>query len=69
MMKLTRNEVPNTRKEFVQKFRTDYVFRSKAENMGFAVMGDTVIFPNGKVANGYVKQEYKGRTKSALSFC
>ena len=55
MMKLTRNEVPNTRKEFVQKFRTDYVFRSKAENMGFAVMGDTVIFPNGKVANGYVK--------------
>ena len=55
MMKLTRNEVPNTRAEFVQKFRTDCVFRSKAQNMGFAVMGDTVIFPNGKVANSYVK--------------
>lgn len=55
MMKLTRAEVPNTRKEFVQKFRTDYIFRSKAQTMGFSVVGDTVIFPNGKVANSYVK--------------
>jgi hypothetical protein len=55
MMKLTRNEVPNTRKEFVKKFRTDYIFRSKAQTMGFSVVGDTVIFPNGKVANSYIK--------------
>lgn len=55
MMKLTRAEVPNTRKAFVAKFRTDYVFRSKVQSMGFSVVGDTVIFPNGKVANRYVK--------------
>ena len=55
MMKLTRNDVPNTRKAFVEKFRKDYVFRAKAQNMGFAVVGETVIFPNGKVANSYVK--------------
>ena len=55
MMKLSRNDVPNTRKAFVEKFRKDYVFRSKALNAGFSVIGDTVIFPNGKVANSYVK--------------
>lgn len=55
MMKLTRNEVPNTRKAFVAKFRSDYVFRAKAQSMGFSVIGESVIFPNGKVANRCVK--------------
>ena len=55
MMTLTRNEVPNTRRAFVEKFRTDKVFRCKAQNMGFSVVGESVIFPNGKIAHSYVK--------------
>lgn len=46
---------PKTRKEFVSKYNTDRVFRNWAQVFGFAVMGENVIFPNGEVANRYVK--------------
>jgi len=54
-LKLTRNECPNTRAEFIKKWNTDGVFRTKAELMGFKVMFENVIFPNGKVADSKVK--------------
>ena len=50
MRRLNRNECPNTRVEFIRKWDSDYVFRARAKGMGFAVMFDNVIFPNGKVA-------------------
>lgn len=50
-LKLTRAECPNTRKEFLAKWRTDGVFRAKAQLMGFRVIADNVIFPSGKVAD------------------
>ena len=53
--KLTRNEVPNTRVEFLTKWRTDATFRVKAELFGFRVICDNVIFPNGSVADRRVK--------------
>lgn len=46
---------PKTRKEFVSKFRTDAVFRSQAEFHGFSVVGECVIFPEGKVADAHVR--------------
>ena len=54
-MRLTRNECPNTRAEFIQKWNSDGVFRAKAQLAGFKVMFDNVIFPNGKVADSKVK--------------
>ena len=54
-LKLTRNDCPNTRAEFIQKWNSDGVFRAKAELAGFKVMFDNVIFPNGKVADSKVK--------------
>ena len=54
-LKLTRNDCPNTRTEFVQKWRTDVVFRNKATLAGFKVICDNVIFPSGKVADTRVK--------------
>ena len=56
MKSLTRKECPNTRVEFVAKWNADPIFRAKAENKGFKVMFDNVIFPNGKVATPTVKQ-------------
>lgn len=58
---------PKTRKEFVSKFRTDAVFRSQAEFHGFSVVGECVIFPEGKVADAHVRQscpKNKGLTNS-----
>ena len=46
---------PKTRKSFVERFRSDYVFRNWAEFYGFVVIGESVIFPNGMVANPIVK--------------
>ena len=54
-LKLTRNECPNTRVEFINKWNTDSVFRIKAELAGFKVMFENVIFPNGEVADSKVK--------------
>jgi hypothetical protein len=54
-LKLTRGECPNTRKEFLAKWRTDATFKAKAELAGFKVVCDNVIFPNGKVADTRVK--------------
>jgi len=54
-LKLTRNECPNTRTEFVQKWNNDATFRVKAELAGFKVICDNVIFPDGKVADTRVK--------------
>lgn len=48
-------QCPKTRKEFVAKYNTDRVFRNYAQVYGFAVIGDNVIFPTGKVANARVK--------------
>lgn len=50
MMKLTINDCPKTRTAFVEKWKNDYVFRSKAKMAGFSVVMENVIFPNGKVA-------------------
>ena len=56
MRRLNRNEVPNTRAEFVKKWNTDRVFRGRAMNMGFDVLfNGVVVFPNGKVAGLKVK--------------
>lgn len=46
---------PKTRAEFVAKFNADYRFRNYAKLFGFAVIGENVILPNGKVANPTVK--------------
>lgn len=47
---------PKTRKEFIAKFRDNYVFRFWAEEFGFRVIGESVIFPDGQfVANPIVK--------------
>ena len=49
------NEFPKTRVEFVKKWNSDSVFRNRAECMGFKVVFDNVFFPNGMVANKDVK--------------
>ena len=54
-LKLTRSECPNTRKEFVAKWRADATFRAKAELAGFKVICENVIFPSGKVADTRVR--------------
>jgi hypothetical protein len=54
-LKLTRNECPNTRAEFVRKWNSDASFRVKAELAGFKVICENVVFPNGKVADTRVK--------------
>lgn len=46
---------PKTRREFVAKFRNDNVFRNWAQVYGIAVVGECVIFPDGKVANARVR--------------
>ena len=46
---------PKTRKEFVNKYNTDRIFRNYAQVFGFAVLGENVLFPTGKVANAQVK--------------
>ena len=46
MKRLTRNECPNTRTEFLAKWNSDHIFRTKAQQMGFEVVFDNVIFPN-----------------------
>lgn len=55
MKRLTLAECPKTRKEFVEKMRNDRIFRQRAEIMGFALIGDNVVFPNGMVADTKVK--------------
>lgn len=56
MKRLTRNECPNTRSEFIKKWNSDHIFRAKAQNMGFEVVFDNVIFPNRQfVADSKVK--------------
>jgi len=54
-LKLTRNDCPNTRTEFVQKWNSDAEFRVKAELAGFKVLFENVIFPNGVVADSKVR--------------
>lgn len=54
-LKLTRNECPNTRAEFVRKWNSDASFRVKAELAGFKVICENVVFPSGKVADTRVK--------------
>lgn len=55
MKRLTREECPNTRAEFVKKWNSDHIFRAKAQQMGFEVIFDNVKFPNGSVADTKVK--------------
>ena len=54
-LKLTRNDCPNIRAEFVQKWNSDGCFRAKAPLAGFKVICDNVIFPSGKVADTRVR--------------
>ena len=54
-LKLTRNDCPNTRAEFVSKWNSDGAFKVKAQLAGFRVIADNVIFPSGKVATTRVK--------------
>ena len=49
------SQCPKTRAEFVKKYNTDDVFRNYAKVFGFAVLGENVLFPTGKVANARVK--------------
>ena len=50
------NEIPKTRKGFVEKWNADHVFRARAQMMGFQVLfGGIVIMPNGTVAGVNVK--------------
>lgn len=53
---LTFAETPKTRKAFLEKFKSDHVFKARAEYTGFRVVGENVILPNGKVASPLVKQ-------------
>lgn len=46
---------PKTRAEFVSRFRSDHVFRNSAKVLGFAVIGENVVFPNGAVASVKVR--------------
>lgn len=46
---------PKTRAEFVSRFRSDHVFRNSAKVLGFAVIGENVVFPNGAVASAKVR--------------
>lgn len=56
MRRLNRNEVPNTRAEFVKKWNADRTFRSRAMNMGFDVLfNGNVVFPDGRIAGLRVK--------------
>ena len=56
MRRLNRNEVPNTRAEFVTKWNTDRAFKARAKNMGFNVLfNGTVVLPNGMIAGLRVK--------------
>lgn len=55
MRRLTFSEIPKTRVEFIKKWNSDHVFRNSATCMGFKVVFDNVIFPNGMVANKDVK--------------
>lgn len=48
-------DCPKTRAEFVEKFRTDRVFRNTAQVFGFNVIGENVVFPTGRVANANVR--------------
>ena len=52
MKRLTREECPNTRAEFVKKWNSDHIFRAKAQQMGFEVVFDNVIFPNRQFVAG-----------------
>ena len=56
MTVLTFAETPKTRKAFIEKFKSDHIFKARAEYTGFRVIGENVIFPNGKVASPRVKQ-------------
>lgn len=55
MTRLTKNEIPETRAEFLRKWKEDRVFRSRAQNMGFNVIMDCVQFPDGNIAGKRVK--------------
>lgn len=56
MRKLTFEETPKTRKDFIAKWNTDHVFRARAEYTGFTVLcGACVQLPNGMIAGAKVK--------------
>ena len=56
MRRLNRNEVPNTRVEFINKWNSDRIFKARATNMGFNVLfNKVVVFPDGKMADERVR--------------
>lgn len=46
---------PKTRKDFVEKYRNEADFRNRANSFDIYVVGESVVFPNGKIANPTVK--------------
>lgn len=50
-IRMNRKDIPNTRKGFIEKWNTDNVFRCKAKDAGFNVIFDSVVFPDGRVAD------------------
>ena len=56
MKKLTFEECPKTRVEFIKKWNEDRVFRARAQYTGFDILfNENVILPNGKIAGAKVK--------------
>lgn len=55
MKRLSANEIPKTRAEFLEKWRNDRIFKARAQYSGFNVLFDCVMLPNGKVAGVNVK--------------
>lgn len=46
---------PKTRTEFVRKYKADKVFRNYANVFGITVIGECVVFPDGRVADRHTK--------------
>ena len=56
MKKLTFDECPKTRAEFVKRWNDDRKFRARAQYTGFDILfGECVILPSGKIAGVKVK--------------
>jgi hypothetical protein len=56
MKKLTFEECPKTKAEFIAKWNSDRIFRARAQFTGFDILfGTNVILPDGKIAVAKVK--------------
>ena len=56
MKRLTFEECPKTKADFIRKWNSDRVFRARAQYTGFDILfGTNVVFPDGKIAGAKVK--------------